>query len=260
MAGQRTFTFLGTGTSVGVPAIGCQCEVCTSGNPKNNRFRSSGLVTLPNGRILIDTTPEMRLQLLREKIDTVNAVLYTHYHVDHLYGMDDLRMVAKNLGAAVPLYCTDEVEGIIRSVFPYVFKEPPANMPADSITKLYVHRIDNRPFEILDQRIIPIPLIHSRFNVFGYRFDDLAYCTDVSEIPPESWKLLQGVRVLIIDALRFSNHPAHFSLNQALEVIEKLKPKRAYLTHMSHEFDYETLNPELPPGVEMAYECLKIPF
>ncbi len=260
MAAQRTFTFLGTGTSVGVPVIGCDCAVCQSTNPRNHRYRSSALVSLPQGKILIDTTPELRLQLLREKVAAVNAVLYTHYHVDHLYGMDDLRIAARNLGSAIPLYCSDEVEEIIRSVFPYVFKDLPPGMPPESIPKLAIKRIDAKPFEVLGQKIVPIPLIHSRFNVFGFRFDDLAYCTDVSEIPPESWKLLQGVKILIIDALRFAHHPAHLSLNQALDIIEKLKPRKAYLTHMSHEFDYETLNTELPEGVEMAYDGLKIAF
>jgi phosphoribosyl 1,2-cyclic phosphate phosphodiesterase len=260
LTGQRTFVFLGTGTSVGVPVIGCECAVCTSSNPRNNRMRSSAIVHMPAGSILIDTTPEMRLQLLREKIAKVHAVLYTHYHVDHLYGMDDLRIVAKNLGEAVPIHCTEEVEGIIKSVFPYVFRPIPSDMPAHSVPKLELKRIDAKPFTVLGQKIIPIPLIHSRFNVFGFRFDDLAYCTDVSEIPPASWKLLEGVQTLVIDALRFENHPAHLTLNQALDIIEKLKPRRAYLTHMSHDLDYDTLNTELPPGVQMAYDGLRIPF
>jgi phosphoribosyl 1,2-cyclic phosphate phosphodiesterase len=260
LSATRTLTFLGTGTSVGVPVIGCDCDVCQSPNPRNRRYRSSVLVDLGKEKILIDTTPELRLQLLREKVKVINAVLYTHYHVDHLYGMDDLRMVARHLGGPVPLYCTDDVEAVIRTVFPYVFVEPPPNMPPESVTKLKVHLIDQNPFELFGQKIVPIPLRHSRFNVFGFRFDTLAYCTDVSEIPPESFDRLRGVETLIIDALRFEPHPAHFSLDQALDVIEELKPKRAYLTHMSHELDYDKHNQELPPNVEMAYDGLKIVF
>ncbi len=257
MLGSRTFTFLGTGTSVGVPMIGCDCDVCQSTNPRNHRYRSSVLIRSPHGNILIDTGPEMRLQLLREKIRFVNAVLYTHYHVDHLFGLDDLRLVARYLGGPVPIYCTTEVQEVIRHAFAYAFVD---ESPLGMVPKLAFHTIDQTPFEIMQQRIVPIPLVHSRFNVFGFRFDDVAYCTDVSHIPDTSWTLLEGVRVFIIDALRYNPHPAHFGLNQALEAIERLRPEKAYLTHMGHELDYDDLNAKLPPGVEMAYDGLSFAF
>lgn len=257
MAGLRTFTFLGTGTSVGVPMIGCDCTVCRSTNPRNHRYRASVIVGTDQGNILVDTGPELRLQLLREHVQLVHSVLYTHYHVDHLFGLDDLRLMARALGGVVPLYCTDEVEQVIRRVFSYAFVE---EAPIGFVPKLEFRRIAGRPFEVLGQTVVPIPLIHSRFDVLGFRFDDVAYCTDVSEIPPESWPLLEGVRILILDCLRFKPHPAHMCLEQALEVVDRLQPEKTYLTHMSHEFDYEILNPNLPGGVEMAYDGLRFMF
>ena len=259
MVGPRTFTFLGTGTSIGVPVLGCECPVCTSANPRNQRYRSSVLINAPQGNILIDTGPEMRLQLLREKVKVVHAVLYTHYHVDHLFGLDDLRMMSRYLNGPVPIYCTDEVEEVIRRVFSYAFLSP-KELPIGSIPKLEFMRIDDKPFDVLGQRVVPIPLLHNWFNVLGFRIDDVAYCTDVSEIPESSWPMLEGVRILIIDALRYKFHPAHFGLNEALEVVERLGPERAYLTHMSHEFDYDVLNKKLPAGVEMAYDGLSFIF
>ncbi len=259
MVGPRTFTFLGTGTSVGVPMLGCECPVCQSDHPRNQRYRSSVLIGAPQGNLLIDTGPEMRLQLLREKIKAVHAVLYTHYHVDHLFGLDDLRLMSRHLNGPVPIYCTDEVENVIRKAFSYAFV-PDKELPMGAVPKLEFQRITAEPFQVLGQRITPIPLIHSHYNVFGFRIDDVAYCTDVNEIPEASWPLLEGVRILIIDALRFKPHPAHMSLNEALEVIERLGPDKAYLTHMGHEFDYPELNPKLPAGVEMAYDGLSFVF
>jgi phosphoribosyl 1,2-cyclic phosphate phosphodiesterase len=259
MIGPRTFTFLGTGTSVGVPMIGCECPVCRSGHPRNQRYRSSVLIGAPQGNILIDTGPELRLQLLREKIKLVHAVLYTHYHVDHLFGLDDLRLMSRYLNGPMPIYCTDEVEAVIRQAFSYAFV-PDKELPMGAVPKLEFQRIDAKPFQVLGQRIVPIPLIHAWYNVFGFRIDDVAYCTDVNELPAASWPLLEGLRVLVIDALRFKPHPAHFSLNEALDVIERLGPEKAYLTHMGHEFDYQELNPKLPAGVEMAYDGLSFVF
>jgi phosphoribosyl 1,2-cyclic phosphate phosphodiesterase len=258
MTGDRTFVFLGTGTSVGVPMIGCDCPVCRSDNPKNSRYRSSALIQTPAGNILIDTGPELRLQLIRERVAVVHAVLYTHYHVDHLYGLDDLRIVSKYLNGPIPLYCSEEVEKVVRQTFSYAFTDEAA--PIGFVPKLYFKRIAADPFEVLDQTVTPVPLIHSVFNVFGFRIGDMAYCTDVSEIPDASWPLLDGVRILVIDALRYKSHPAHMGLNDALEVIERVNPERAYLTHMSHEFDYGILPASLPGGVEMAYDGLRFRF
>ncbi|MCS6851147.1 MAG: MBL fold metallo-hydrolase [Gemmataceae bacterium] len=260
MPPRRTFTFLGTGTSAGVPMVGCECAVCRSDDPRNHRYRCSVLISTPEGNILIDTPPELRLQLLRQRVALVHAVLFTHYHADHLFGLDDLRFISKHLGGPVPLYCTAEVERIIRTAFAYAFAPEAGDMPLGYLPKLTFQRIDQRPFVVLGQRVVPIPLIHHHYDVLGFRIDDVAYCTDVNQIPETSWALLQGVRILVLDALRHKPHPAHFSVAQALEVIERLKPERAYLTHMGHELDHETTNRHLPRNVELAYDGLTFSF
>lgn len=260
MPGPRTFTFLGTGTSAGVPMLGCECAVCQSPNPRNQRYRCSVLLRLPGGNLLIDTTPELRLQLLREKVGLIHAVLYTHYHADHLYGLDDLRPFPYKLGKPVPLFCTSEVERMIRASFAYAFRPNAEQAPVGYLPKLTFQRIDDNPFEVLGERVTPIPLEHAHFSVLGFRIGDVAYCTDVNRIPNESWRLLEGLRVLVLDALRHRPHPAHFSLSEALEVVERVKPERAYFTHMSHDLEHEETNRNLPAGVELAYDGLSFAF
>jgi phosphoribosyl 1,2-cyclic phosphate phosphodiesterase len=260
MSAQRTFTFLGTGTSAGVPMLGCDCDVCRSPNPRNQRYRPAVFIGTPGGNILIDTPPELRLQLLREHIGIIHAALFTHYHADHLNGFDDLRPFSKILGHAVPIYCTTEVEERIREAFSYAFGPEAERLPAGWIPKIAFHTITTAPFEVLGQQVIPIPLQHAHFNVFGFRIDDVAYCTDVNRIPEGSWPLLEGLRVLVLDALRPKPHPGHFGLDEALQVIARVKPKRAYLTHMSHELEHEATNRRLPSGVELAYDGLSFNF
>ena len=257
---DRTFTFLGTGTSVGVPMIGCDCSVCRSPDPRNQRYRCSVLIRTPEGNILIDTPPELRLQLLRENVGIVHAVLYTHYHADHLFGLDDLRPIPRHLGGPVPLYCDAETEGKIRSSFAYAFGPQAEGLSAGYIPKLVFRRIGTEPFTAVGQRVVPIPLQHAHFDVLGFRIDDVAYCTDVGKIPPASWPLLEGLRVLVLDALRYKPHPAHFCVSEALEVIERLQPQQAYLTHMAHELDHDIVNRELPPHVQLAYDGLRFEF
>jgi phosphoribosyl 1,2-cyclic phosphate phosphodiesterase len=256
---QRTLVFLGTGTSVGVPMIGCDCDVCRSPDPRNHRYRCSVLFQLPGGNLLIDTGPELRLQLLRENIKLIHAVLYTHFHADHIFGLDDLRPIPKYLGGPVPLYCTADVERKLRQAFAYAFGDLSSRL-AGYLPSLTLHRIAEQPFEVLGQRVTPIPLEHAGLEVLGFRIEDVAYCTDVSSIPRESWPLLEGLRVLVLDALRFKPHPAHFSLNEALEVIERLRPAQAYLTHIAHDMEHEAVSRQLPPGVALAYDGLRITF
>src|SRR5260370_5414236 len=211
MLKNRTFTFLGTGTSVGVPMVGCDCAVCRSTDPRNHRYRCAVLIGTPQGNLLIDTPPELRLQLLRERVKLIHAVLYTHYHADHVFGLDDVRPFPRLLGGAVPLYCTEDVERTIRQAFAYAFQANLDKIKAGFIPELAFHRITEEPFNVLGQRVVPIPLVHAHFDVFGFRIDDVAYCTDVNEIPRESWPLLEGLRVLVLDALRFKRHPGHFN-------------------------------------------------
>src|SRR5438874_2482050 len=260
MQGPRTFTFLGTGTSVGVPMVGCDCEVCRSDNPRNQRFRCAVLIGTDQGNILIDTPPELRLQLLRENVQRVHAVLFTHYHADHLFGLDDVRPLCRQLGGPMPLYCTGEVEDKIRLAFSYAFAKSAEHLPPGYIPKLVFRQITEEPFTVLGQRVVPIPLIHAQFHVFGFRIDDVAYCTDVNRIPERSWPLLEGLRVLVLDALRQKPHPGHLSVEEALAIIARVRPGRAYLTHIAHELEHEATNERLPPNVELAYDGLKFEF
>jgi phosphoribosyl 1,2-cyclic phosphate phosphodiesterase len=260
MVQTRTFTFLGTGTSMGVPMIGCDCPVCQSSDPRNHRYRCAVLIRTNEGNLLIDTPPELRLQLLRERVRLIHATLFTHHHADHLFGLDDLRPLSRLLGRPIPLYCTAEVEGRIRTVFSYAFGPEADSLPAGMVPKLVFERIGNEPFYVFGQQVTPIPLIHAHFDVLGFRIGDVAYCTDVSQVPRESWPRLEGLRVLVLDALRFKPHPAHFGLEQALDVIRQFKPERAYLTHMSHELEHETVNRMLPSNVQLAYDGLSFDF
>jgi phosphoribosyl 1,2-cyclic phosphate phosphodiesterase len=260
MATACKFTFLGTGTSVGVPMVGCDCPVCRSPDPCNQRYRCSVLVGTPNGNLLIDTSPELRLQLLRARVRQIHAVLFTHYHVDHLFGLDDVRPLCRYLGGPMPLYCTEDVEAVIRKAFAYAFGPEADLLPAGFVPKLAFKRINRTPFSLLGEQVIPVPLEHGQFDVFGFRIRDVAYCTDVKRIPPESWPLLANLRVLILDALRFKPHVAHLSLDEAVGVIQRLKPERAYLTHMGHELEHQSTNRLLPKGIELAYDGLSFEF
>jgi phosphoribosyl 1,2-cyclic phosphate phosphodiesterase len=260
MNAMRTFTFLGTGTSVGVPMIGCDCEVCRSSDPHNHRYRCSVLIATNQGNILIDTTPELRLQLLRARVNIVHAVLFTHAHADHMYGLDDLRPIPRLLGGPVPLYCSTEVERKLRQAFAYAFSPESEVLPMGYLPKLRFENITDAPFTVLEEQVMPIPLEHAHFSVYGFRIGDLAYCTDVSKIPRESMKRLEGVEILILDALRFRPHPAHFCVDEALEVIDRLQPAKAYLTHISHDIEHEAIKKQLPPNVEPAYDGLCFPF
>jgi phosphoribosyl 1,2-cyclic phosphate phosphodiesterase len=224
-------------------------------------MRCSLVVGLPQGHLLVDTTPDLRSQLLREKIGLVHAALFTHAHADHLFGLDDLRLFPLALKASLPIYCNDEVEEVIRQAFAYAFHPEAEGLPAGMLPRLEFRRIDTAPFEVLGERLVPIPLRHGRFNCLGFRIGDVAYCTDVSAIPEESWPLLEGLKVFVIDALRPDRpHPAHFSLGQALEAIARVKPEQAYLTHMAHTMDYDVLVMTLPPGVAPAYDGLSFRF
>jgi phosphoribosyl 1,2-cyclic phosphate phosphodiesterase len=249
---------LGTGTSVGVPMIGCGCAVCRSGNPRNKRMRCSAVLGLPGGNLLIDTSPDVRAQLLREQIGIVHSVLYTHEHADHVFGLDDLRMMQFYLGGPVPLYCEPPVENRIRKSFDYAFSADSQTHPG-AVPQLAFHRVGLEPFEILGAKVVPIRMKHGRrFEVLGFRFGNVAYCTDANSIPPESMERLTGLDVLILDALRPRGHATHFSLEEAVEVARALAPRQTYFTHMSHELEHEATNASLPAGMALAYDGLRI--
>lgn len=252
--------FLGTGTSVGVPAIGCGCEVCNSDDPRNHRTRCGLAIGLPEGNLLVDTPPDLRQQLLRERIGVVHAVLYTHEHADHIFGLDDLRLMQFYLGGPVPLFCEAEVELRIRKSFDYAFQSP-EGMHVGAIPALTFRRIGLADFDVLGARVTPVRLLHGvSAPVLGFRFGNVAYCTDVNTIPRASMERLRGLDVLVLDCLRREPHPTHFSLSEALAVAAELQPKRTLLTHLSHKLEHAGTTAELPPGVELAYDGLEAPL
>jgi phosphoribosyl 1,2-cyclic phosphate phosphodiesterase len=245
-----TAIILGSGTSTGVPMVGCTCPVCRSTDLRDQRTRASLLIrTLEGKKILIDTCTDLRRQMLREKIDAIDAVLFTHTHADHVNGIDDLRgfhFIHKRL---IPGYGTAETISHLLNTFPYIFKglERPgydALMEAQSV---------DAPFDLFGCRITPVPLLHGPITSTGYRINDLAYLTDCSAIPDSSLPLLRGIDTLIIDALRYSPHPGHFNINGALEIIARLRPRRAVLTHLTHEVA-QSHEARLPEEVELAYD------
>jgi phosphoribosyl 1,2-cyclic phosphate phosphodiesterase len=245
---------LGTGTSVGVPAIGCGCDVCRSDNPRNRRTRCSAILGLPQGNLLIDTSPDVRQQLLREQIGIVHAVLYTHEHADHVFGLDDLRIMQFHLGGPVPLYCEPRVEERIRKSFDYAFKSA-SELHAGAVPQIIFRRIGLEPFEVLGAQVTPVRMKHGkRFDVLGFRIGNVAYCTDANAIPPDSMERLAGLDVLVLDALRPRGHATHFSLEEAIEVSRALSPRQTYFTHMSHELEHEATNASLPAGMALAYD------
>jgi phosphoribosyl 1,2-cyclic phosphate phosphodiesterase len=256
-AGQ--LVFLGTGTSVGVPMIGCTCPTCRSIDPRNKRLRCALILGLPGGTLLIDTPPDLRTQLLRENIGTVDATLFTHDHADHVFGLDDLRVFPHYLGRPMPIYCEAQVEDRVRKSFDYAFSEE-AKSYAGGVPQIDFRQITTEPFEVLGQRVVPIRLHHGRFRVLGYRIGNVAYCTDTNEIPPESWPLLEGLDVLILDALRQKPHVSHFSLDEAIAVAERLRPRQTLFTHLSHDLEHAATCARLPAGMSLAYDGLRVPL
>jgi phosphoribosyl 1,2-cyclic phosphate phosphodiesterase len=215
---------------------------------------------LPEGNLLIDTSPDLRTQLLRERIGVVHSLLFTHDHADHLFGLDDVRMFYYYLGHPLPTYCEDFVEIRIRQSFDYAFA-PEAAQYGGGVPQLTFRRIvAGEPFAVLGQRVVPLRLSHGKFRVLGFRFGNVAYCTDTNHIPDAGRAQLEGLDVLILDALRPRPHSTHFSLDQAIAVARELRPRRAIFTHMSHELEHEATNAALPPGMELAYDGLTVPL
>lgn len=250
-------TFLGTGTSHGIPMIACNCRVCTSDNPKNKRMRTSVLVNSNGYNILIDAPPELRLQCIKNNITRLDAVLITHPHADHIFGLDDLRRFNMVQRMDMPIYGTSKTLDMIRTIFSYVFNNEPD--PGGYKPRFALHTIQDC-VNIGDLSILPIDALHGDGEVTGYRFDKFAYITDASEIPARSLEKLKDLDVLVLGALRYTPHVKHFSIEQALRVIQHVKPRKAYFTHMCHDIEHEEDNLKLPAGVEFAYDGLIVEF
>ena len=248
-------TMLGVGSSAGTPAVGCNCATCTSINPRNKRTRCSSLITLDSGEnILIDTGPDLRNQALRENIKRVDAVLYTHTHADHLHGIDDLRAFCQIQRKQIPLYAKADAVAHVTQKFGYVLREP------NDFWEMPVLRIQSveAPFVLFGAQITPIPVMHGKSHIFGYRVGNIAYLTDVSVIPESSFALLHGLDVLLLDCLRETTHPTHINIEQSLAYISRINARQSYMIHMTHDLEYTTLTNKLPKGVFVGYDGLKL--
>lgn len=246
-------TVLGSGTSHGVPMIGCDCPVCASDDPRDLRMRTSVVFSYNDRNLLVDTGPELRLQCVARDIRRVDAILFTHYHADHVVGLDDVRRFNWLQGGPITLYADAPTVRRLREMFSYAFTDDPdypsakPNLRTETLTG---------PIELFGRRVIPIPLMHGSLPIFGFRVGDVAYCTDCSEIPEPSMELLRDLDVLILGAVRRRPHPTHFNLEQALDAARAVGAQRTFFTHIAHELKHAETNAELPPGVELAYDGL----
>jgi len=257
---QAEIIFMGSGTSMGVPTLGCECSVCTSLDPRDCRTRPSIVVQFRDSEterfILIDSGPDFRQQALREKVRRVDAVLYTHSHADHILGLDDLRPLSFQRPGKIPLYADRATTEALQHVFEYTFSE----------SNHYPHkaRVELHPLgaqtHLFGADFLSVPLLHGTLQTVGFRFGNAAYLTDMSDIPESSFALLEDLDVLILDALRRTPHPSHSNLESSVKFVEKIRPQRAWFTHMSHDLGHVETENELPPYIRLAYDGLRIPF
>jgi phosphoribosyl 1,2-cyclic phosphate phosphodiesterase len=260
---NATLTFLGSGTSMAVPTLGCTCAVCASAyDPAspNRRTRPSVLISYGTHNVVIDTGQDFHVQAVREHLSSVDAVLYTHGHADHILGMDDLRPLSFKNPDGLPLYADDATATVIERIFEYTFRKVDRYPTGAHVT---LHRTPTTPgFEIplFGAIFLRVPITHGRNTIAGYRFGAAAYLTDMSDIPEESLPLLKDLDILVLDALRREPHPSHSHLAKSIELVEKIAPKRAFFTHISHDLEHETTNAELPEHIRLAHDGLKLTF
>jgi phosphoribosyl 1,2-cyclic phosphate phosphodiesterase len=246
-------TFLGTGTSQGIPVIACDCKVCRSDNPKDNRLRTSVLIEDNNQTFVIDTGPDFRQQMLRENVQKLDAIIYTHQHKDHVAGMDDIRAFNYKFKKDMDIYCTAEVEEALIREFPYVF----SSYKYPGVPEIKIHNIKNEPFNINGVEILPIEGLHYKLPVFGYRINDFVYLTDVSFVSEKEKEKMKGADIIVLDALRKTPHISHFTMEQAVDLLEELQPKQGYLIHISHLMGlHNEVVKELPDFIKPAHDGL----
>jgi len=248
-------TVLGTGTSQGVPVVACNCRVCDSNDPRDQRLRTAVLIETHEKTIVIDAGPDFRQQMLREKVKKLDALLISHNHKDHTGGLDDVRAFNWIQKKPMDVYARDSVLKSIKKDFDYAFEEE----KYPGVPQINLHTITSKPFEIRSEQIIPIDAMHAQMPVFGFRIGDFSYLTDASIIEPEEMDKMKGSKFIIINALRKEKHYSHFNLEEAIEILQYLKPEKGYLTHISHQMGlHEQVSKELPPRIELAYDGLKL--
>jgi phosphoribosyl 1,2-cyclic phosphate phosphodiesterase len=254
---RAILTVLGSGTSMGVPTIGCDCAVCRSLDPRDRRTRPSVMITYNGRHVLIDTTPDFREQALREKITQLDAVLYTHTHADHILGIDDLRpLTYQHKPRKMPLYATPRNCEFLRNMFRYIFE---AEYKFGGLPLVELRPIEGA-VELFGARFEPLTVIHGETPILGFRFGSAAYLTDHSEVPAETLEKLRDLDILFLDALRYKPHPTHSSVEQSLKIVGEVKPKRTFFTHICHDLPHEATNAALPSGVQLAFDGMKLEF
>jgi phosphoribosyl 1,2-cyclic phosphate phosphodiesterase len=240
---------------VGVPTVGCHCDVCTSADPRDNRLRPSILVSYEGRNVLIDTTPDFRAQALRAKIDHLDAVVFTHAHADHIMGLDDVRPFNFRQKGPIPVFAADETMAAIRRCFQYIFD---GGKKESNVPRIDMRLIDGSAFDLFGLEFRPIPILHGSQMIYGFRFGGAAYLTDHSDIPERSMEQLRSLDVLFLDALRYKPHPTHSTVERSVKTVEKLAPRRAFFTHICHDLPHERTESLLPPHVRLAYDGLEI--
>ena len=253
---KAILTVLGSGTSMGVPTIGCACAVCRSTDPHDRRTRPSVLVQYGGKSVLIDTTPDFREQAIRENISQIDAVLYTHSHADHILGIDDLRPLSYAHKGKIPLYARPEAADYIRNMFRYIFD---ADYKFGGLARLELKPVDHA-FDLFGATFEPVPIIHGETEIFGYRFGSAAYLTDFSKIPEASFALLQRLDVLFLDGLRHQPHPTHSTVENSIRIASELRAKRVFFTHICHDLPHAATNAALPEHVRLSHDGMKLEF
>jgi phosphoribosyl 1,2-cyclic phosphate phosphodiesterase len=253
---KATLTVLGSGTSMGVPTIGCDCAVCNSADPHDRRTRPSVLLEYNAHVVLIDTTPDFREQAIRAGIRRLDAILYTHSHADHILGLDDVRPLSFHREGGIPLYVPSHAQPTLKRIFSYIFE---GDYKYGGLAQVELKTVEG-PFELFGTTITPVPVLHGDAEIHGYRVGSAAYLTDFSEIPPESMELLRGLDILFLDALRRKPHPTHSTLENSVRLAEELKPQRTFFTHISHDLPHAKTNASLPSNVQLAHDGLKLEF